>query len=281
MSVSLAIEACGVRVAVTLPAAAWRPPLAARYAAFLTAEPAAWRVRLICAADIPSNLPGEITHEAALTRFHIGPYRGWIELAERRAEVTAPSEQWAASALERTLAFIFMQALPREMNALWLHAAGVVLDGRGWVFFGRSGAGKTTIAGLAAGHAELLNDENVIVQLTPDRAKLHAAPFWGHSTPPELIQRQRRSAPLAALCALVHGEEFALRPLSPGEAATALLETEKVATERVESALAWLAVAERLVQRVPVYLLTFPPSAGLWAFLRDTERNLNLLRPRE
>jgi len=55
--------------------------------------------------------------------------------------------------------------------------------------------------------------------------------------------------------------------LSPADAVTALLGTEKVATERVDSALAWLAVAGQLVERVPVYRLGFRPTVELWDFL--------------
>ena len=47
----------------------------------------------------------------------------------------------------------------------------------------------------------------------------------------------------------------------------ALSLTEKVAAERTSSAAAWLAVAEHLVARVPVYRLGVALKPGLWEFL--------------
>jgi hypothetical protein len=165
-----------------------------------------------------------------------------------------------------------MQALPRQGSGLLLHASGIVLDGAGYVFTGASGRGKTTVSRLAAGRAEVgrtevLTDENVIVRLGAGGAELCSTPFWGHSTPPELIHRVNRRAPLKAVCLLEHAPDFRLDRLGPAEAIMALLTTEKVATERADSAAAWLAVAERLIARTPVYRLSFRPTPELWDFL--------------
>ena len=144
--------------------------------------------------------------------------------------------------------------------------------GAGCVFTGASGAGKTTVSRLAAGRAEVgrtevLSDENVILRLGAAGGELCSTPFWGHSTPPELIHRVNRRAPLAAVCILAHAADFRLDPLGPAEAVMALLTTEKVATERADSAAAWLAVAERVIAQTPIYRLSFRPTPELWDFL--------------
>jgi hypothetical protein len=73
--------------------------------------------------------------------------------------------------------------------------------------------------------------------------------------------------PLAAVYLLVHASGFELTRLAPAQAVMALLTTEKVATERADSAAAWLTVTERLVAQVPLYRLDFRPTAELWDFL--------------
>ncbi len=123
------------------------------------------------------------------------------------------------------------------------------------------------MARLAAGHGEVLCDENVVLRLETRGIYLLSTPFWGASTPPQLIRRVDRAVPLAGLFRLVHAPDFSLNRLTPGRAVAALLDTEKVATERRESALAWLDVAARLVERIPVYSLGFPPTQELWSFL--------------
>jgi hypothetical protein len=82
-----------------------------------------------------------------------------------------------------------------------------------------------------------------------------------------MIKRINRCVPLVGLFSLAHAPELALTRLTPGRAVAALLDSEKVATERVESAAAWLAVAGRIVERIPVHSLAFSPTSELWSFL--------------
>lgn len=261
------LDLAGITVAVEVAEPTWQPVLVARYAAFITAAPATWSVRLehdptLGVADWP-----EITHTEAVTRFRVLSYRGWIDLVRHEGTVAAPSTERAASAIERTLVYILMQMLPREHNGLLLHAAGMVWQGSGHVFFGPSGSGKTTMAQRAAGQVEVLGDENVVVRLSEQGPELLSTPFWGQSTPPDLIRRVNRRVPLRALYALEQTAEFSLQQLSAGQAVIALSLTEKVAAERTSSAAAWLAVAEHLVARVPVYRLGVALKPGLWEFL--------------
>ncbi len=264
---SFTLDIAGLRAAVELPRAGWAAPLAERYTAFLSEATPAWRVVLAHAPGLPMADPPWIRHEGPVTRFRLFSLAGEIDLAARTAIVHAPEPRWAASGLERALAYILMQAQPREYDGLLIHGAGIVLDDAGYLFAGPSGAGKTTVAGLAAGVGQVLCDENLVVRLEGDGAVLYSTPFWGQSTPAERVRRVNRRVPLAGIYMLAHAAGFTRTRLRPAEAVAALLSTEKVATERVESANAWLAVAGRLAALAPVYRLGFRPTAELWEFL--------------
>lgn len=273
MSHDFTLDVAGVRCLVRLPERNWLAPLATRYAEFavrsdwLAGEQPAWEVTLLQTASRSDLDPPWVLHEGEVTRFGVAAHEGWIDLQRRQAEVTTPSVERAASALDRVLGFICMQALPREHDGVLLHGAAIELDGLGLACCGPSGAGKTTLSRLAAAHAEVLTDETLVVSLAGTRPMLVSTPFWGGSTPPEMVQRRNRRLPLRALLLLEHGPEFALELLEPSQAVLGLLATEKVAAERVSSALAWLAVVERLVLQVPTYRLSFRPTAELWPFL--------------
>jgi hypothetical protein len=267
MNPTLCIETGGVTFAIGLPTTAWQAPVIERYGAFIHPAAATWSVTLTHDPALGFTQAPWVRHEGTVTTFRVSDHLGRLDLAARTAEVSAASPARAGSALDRTLAYICMQTLPRQGTGLLLHASGIVLDGAGYVFTGASGRGKTTVSHLAAGRAEVLTDENVIIQLNPAGAELCSTPFWGHSTPPELIHRVNRRAPLAAICLLEHAPDFRLDRLGPTEAVMALLTTEKVATERADSAAAWLAMAERLIKQTPIYRLGFRPTRELWDFL--------------
>lgn len=274
---TLTLAVAGAPLLLALPHADWADLARQRYAEFLSAAQPAWAVTVRDDPTQPLEDPGWVRHEGDITHFRVRQHHGAIDLASRTAWVTAPSLERLASALERTLTYILMQTLPRERvagdGALLLHACGVIIGDRGYVFFGPSGAGKTTVARLAQGYAEVLCDENVVLRVAERGVELVSTPFWGFSTPPDLIRRTNRSAPLAGLYSLVHSPQFSLAPMTPGHAVAALLDTEKVATERTESAAAWLDVAGRIVERIPVHTLGFPPTTELWSFLLRHENN--------
>ena len=265
----LVIDIGGVVCEVHLPQPEWRAPLAERYVEFLSEEDSAWQITLRHDPTLTDTEDDSIEYVGDVTQFRVAAYIGSIDLGFHRATVSTPGEDRAASALERVLSYICMQTLPRRGSALWLHAAGLVLNGNGYVFFGPSGAGKTTLSLLARDRAEILSDENIIVRCSAAGPQLLSTPFWGGSTPCDLIRRVRRTVPLRALFAMRHTPDFAVRPLSASEAVLALLATEKVATERVDSASAWLGAAAQVVQEIPVYELAFAPTLTLWSFLEQ------------
>ncbi len=84
-------------------------------------------------------------------------------------------------------------------QGLFLHSAGIVIDGRAWLFAGRSGAGKTTLSRLAleAGAAVLSDDANMVL---PDMAGIYRAgpvPFAGELG--DVNRSARQNYPVAGL----------------------------------------------------------------------------------
>lgn len=270
---SLRLVIAGICFEVRSPAADWLTTLRDRYQLFAATSAPDWVVTLRVEPGLERADPPWARHDETQTSFHVGYSRGTIDLASNGAEVFAPAAQYAPSSVDRVLAFICTYDLPRRHDSLLLHGAALIRRGQGLALSGRSGAGKTTASRVAAGHAQVLTDENLVVSLAGGQPMLLSTPFWGASTPPEMIERVNTSAPLRAVLLLEHGPEFRLERLSDGDAVLALLTTEKLAVERVSSAVAWLAIAQRLVAAVPTFRLYSRPTAELWPFL---DRELSL-----
>jgi len=154
--------------------------------------------------------------------------------------------------------FLFLNLLTRSA-ALVVHAAGVVRDGRAWLFTGPHGAGKSTIATLLGRDpaTALLSDDRVVVRRL--RGRWHA---WG--TPWSGTVRRATSpapAPLAAVCFIRHGVTTRAAPLAPGAAATRLVPRCLHPFWDRAGLAGLLASAEHLAAAVPCFELPFVPRA--------------------
>jgi hypothetical protein len=151
-------------------------------------------------------------------------------------------------------------------GGLPLHAAGIVVGGRGVVCFGPSGAGKSTLAALSP-HA-VLSDE--LVAVVPGQPySLTASGFWGTL---DGGSAHTGSWPLAALLELGKGPGTRFSPLGKREALVRLVGVLMVPPGPPLWAAA-LQTLGHLVREVPVERLSWSPSETPWreieARLRD------------
>jgi len=166
-----------------------------------------------------------------------------------------------ASGLEVALRAALCSRLPLD-GGLPLHAAGLVVDGRGVVFFGPSGAGKSTLAGVSP--HPVLSDE--LVAVVPGRPfSLTATGFWGTL---DGGRSHPGSWPLAALVELGKGRpEPRFERLGTREALVRLVGVLMVppGPPLWEAALATLG---RLVRDTPVERLAWSPVRPPWPEIR-------------
>jgi hypothetical protein len=161
--------------------------------------------------------------------------------------------------LEAVIRTAMMARLPL-VGGLPFHAAGVVVLGRGIVFFGPSGAGKTTVASTSP--YPVLSDELVAVNAASP-FDLRRSGFWGEGRE----SARGGPAPLALMVDLAKGAALKLTRLRPAEAAGRVLASVPVPLAPPLWSRA-LAVASELVQRVPVYRMEWTPTEPPWEHLR-------------
>lgn len=149
--------------------------------------------------------------------------------------------------------FVLRMALAAELAArggVVLHAAGVVVSGKAYLFLGRSGAGKTTISMKAPG--ELLSDDTVVVVPRNDRLEAWGTPFVSDNGKAGVMT----SAPIGAIAVLAWGELHA-EPMASSRLLRALYEGVFLPPDReLLSAVSPTVLA--LAEQVPGYELVFP-----------------------
>jgi hypothetical protein len=154
------------------------------------------------------------------------------------------------------------------VGGLPLHAAGVVLAGRGVAFVGPSGAGKTTLS--ATSPVPVLSDE--LVAIGPGRPfSLVRSGFWGEGRP----AGSASSAPLGLLVDLAKGPALRFERLHPAAAAGRVLASVPVP----HAPALWrhaLAVVAELVSRVAVVRMEWTPLDPPWPALTRLLDELHL-----
>lgn len=206
----------------------------------------------------------------------VSPYFGAIPYKEAclradfsSGEVRLHHPYFAASPgvypLEYPLDELLILHLLSQRRGVEVHACGIIdADGRGHVFMGHSGAGKTTLARLwtTDPHVTILSDDRIILRRTDDGYRIYGTPWHG-----EAHFAYAAEAPLASLVVIGHGPHHSLTPLAPVEAIGRFMSCSFPPFYNSE-ALAWtLEFFTDIVQTIPAYTLAFLPNQQVLSFL--------------
>lgn len=151
---------------------------------------------------------------------------------------------------------LLMYTLAKRRGML-LHAAGADINGRGLVFPGRSGAGKSSISRQLAVRKEttIFSDDRIVIRKIDAGFK-----FFGTPWPGDAGKALNRGDWLSAMFFLHHGVTDRIRPISPGEAFKKLMPVTSIPWYDKEILPEILRNCEALVSSVPAYDLYFKPT---------------------
>ncbi len=167
---------------------------------------------------------------------------------------------------------IFLARLLADRDGFFMHACGIDFCGKGLLFAGHSGAGKSTIATLLKGKAKILCDDRIIVRKAgtfPQRQKTSFRIYgtWSHGTVSEISPI---TAPLKAILFLRKKKKNRVIPILDRREKIKHLLTYLV--RPFVNADWWrksLAVIDEIVDRVPCYTLEFNKTDDLAPLLKD------------
>lgn len=148
---------------------------------------------------------------------------------------------------------ILIARILADRQGCYLHSCGVNFEGKGLLFAGHSEAGKSTMANLLKGKAEILCDDRMIIRRQPEGFKIYGT--WSHGDVPDV---SGNSAPLRAILFLEKAKGNRI----------IFIKDKKEITKRLLAVLIrpfvtadwWekiLSLIERISQEVPCYVLRF------------------------
>ncbi len=214
----------------------------------------------------PELLPGDeaaprITRAGGVVRLRRRDFH--LEMAPESGEVRGVVAGNVYS-LDSLLRVLFSVAL-LEVEGLLLHASAVVArDGRAHVFFGKSGAGKSTAVRLSQPRLSL-SDELVIVRRCRDGYYAYGTPFWGNLE----SHGENRRAPLGRLLCLKQDTEVHLEALPYPQAFRRLLGCVLFFARQEPWVSQAVDLTARLAREAPVQTLCFRKDDTFWRLLED------------
>lgn len=159
---------------------------------------------------------------------------------------------------------LLVNALGQQRGVL-LHASLVDDDGRGWLFTGQSGAGKSTMASLweRVGTTGIYSDDRVVVRQENGQ-------FWAYGTPwhGTGVYAAPYKVPLSGIFVLHHAPQDSCMRLSPLSAVAQLFARCFPTFWNRDGLNFTMAFLERLVTSVPCFELGFQPTEEIVAFVR-------------
>ena len=143
-------------------------------------------------------------------------------------------------------------------GALETHASVVVNDGKGYLFLGFSGTGKSTHSRLwmeSLPGTELLNDDYPVLRLMPDGSVRVFGSPWSGQTP----CYKQENAPVGAIVWLKQGPENRIQQLSAVDAYAALMSSTSAFRPMKKLADGWHKTLEAISTTIPFYVLECLP----------------------
>lgn len=245
-ALSLSIGQVGVALHCAEPRL--REPALRRYAEFLDAREGA----------LPVRVNGEPSLAGLPAEFQYGFDDARVRFDGVAAHFAGVRHEYALDSLLRVL--LSWLLLPRE--GFLLHASTVERNSRAYVFTGRSGAGKSTVASLSP-PGSVLTDEISLLRREGGVWRAYGTPFWGEFR----AAGSNRSAPVAAIFTLVKSAENKVRPLSAREALRVLLPNVLFFSSEQRANAQLLEILTGAVAEVPCRELCFRRDAGFWEVL--------------
>lgn len=236
-----------------------------RYRPFLAEQIAPFKatVEVTDRTPAPARRDTNVLFHDDVLRFTTVGYDGDVDVDAQRAHLQLLSDR-PVEDVDYFVRVIYALLAFRDGGMLF-HAAGVVRDGRGYLFFGHSGSGKTTVARLSSDDV-VLNDDLVLLLPEGDGWRVYATPFWN----PTQVAPTRHDAPLAAMFRLVQDTRVFVEEMRYGQAVAEIVSNVPVIPDDPQRTAALLERSRRLLEVVPVYKLHFLPDDSFWHVVMQT-----------
>ncbi len=181
-----------------------------------------------------------------------------VEADNGDAQFTGVRHEYALDSLLR----MYLSWVLLTQDGFLLHAASVTRNGKAYIFVGRSGAGKSTVASLSP-RGTVLTDEISLLKRVNGEWRAFGTPFWGEFK----ADGANTSAPVAGIFRLIQARENRIEPLRPADLLKALLPCVLFFSSNVGDHERLLQILIGAIREIPGFYLHFRKNRSFWEVL--------------
>ena len=156
-----------------------------------------------------------------------------------------------------------------HFDGFYLHSSAIEIDGKAYLFFGKSGVGKSTHTHLYkqifGDRAQIFNDDKPALRCVDGRWYAYGTPWCGKDG-----INQNKKVPIAGICFLKQADCNRIRRLSNIEAVQRIVAQTIYRFEKTERLELMLGHLDSLIRKVPVYELENKPEADAASLSYET-----------
>ncbi len=249
----LSISIGNIPMRLHIPEGILREKARERYAQFLDDAPDALPIFL---NSWSADQPCVVDNESRESRFTYDWEKSSLRLEDRSARFDGVRHEYGLDSLIRILLSVLLTA----QRGFLLHAATVLRQGRAYVFTGKSGAGKSTVASLSPA-GSVLTDEISLLRFVDGAWHAFGTPFWGEFR----AEGANVHAPIAGLYCLKQAPEDRVGPISVREALRAMLPNILFFSRDRQMTESLLRLLSEFVGSIPSFELFFRKDRHFWS----------------
>lgn len=199
------------------------------------------------------NFPDTSAYESGILKFSLQHYKWELWIDSRRRDIDP---------MAYPLDSLILYYLTVINGDIMIHASGVNYNGKGYLFSGISGQGKSTMARLCkeAG-AMIIHDDRLIIRRRGDFSFMYNTPIYDNEVP--------RESTVDALYLIAHGASNALAKTEGAKAVTSVMANCIQHNWNKEIIDGLLQAISGFCSSAPVYRLQFVPDKNVIDYLRS------------
>lgn len=238
--------------------------MASRYSEYLTSTAPDFITYIDWQKTIRTSLPAipTLKFNNDLLKFNAPGYEGYIDGEKNSAKLIVSTDNPIIE-VDYFLALVIAYLIYTKGGFLF-HGAGIIRKQLAYIFFGKSGSGKTTVSRLSANDI-ILNDD--LIAIIPEECgwMVYGTPF----TNPKQVNGRNLQAPLDSMYRLIQDSRVYLDQMSDAQSIAEVISCVPVISTYSTYASNLADRCLNLITTVPVYRLHFLPDASFWRVIME------------